>query len=311
MKHYSKILFTLLISTLILLTSCTGYRGLTRNINNHETSVVLSQPNYKIIKYVQGESVAKYFLGIGGYGNKGMIAEARQKMLSHTGMIGKSRAVINETVEVRTKQILLYTEFRYIVSAYVVEFSNDPDFVVPVEEDVLIQSYEEVKEKTVVNTGATLGLGISGNESYYTYPRLGYNLGFSGMYTKPETYKNLFLENQINLTHLSCRTNYENNENTLNSYALDFPLYVGFNVPISDKFSLFLKGGPGLGLLYYHQDYDNTSSNDYSGFFPKLSLGGFTGFNMGNFRTAIGLEWMIADFDEFSSIKLAFTYRLK
>lgn len=39
----------------------------------------------------------KYFRGIGGYGNKGMIAQARQNMLRNAGLIGKSRAVINET----------------------------------------------------------------------------------------------------------------------------------------------------------------------------------------------------------------------
>lgn len=79
------------------LSSCIGHSGLTRNLNSHETNVVLSRPNYKVIKYVQGESVAKYFLGIGGYGNKGMIAQARQNMLRNAGLIGKSRAVINET----------------------------------------------------------------------------------------------------------------------------------------------------------------------------------------------------------------------
>lgn len=293
------------------LSSCIGHSGLTRNLNSHETNVVLSRPNYKVIKYVQGESVAKYFLGIGGYGNKGMIAQARQNMLRNAGLIGKSRAVINETVEIRTKQLLLYTEFRYIVSAYIVEFNDDPTLIVAEEENASVQYYEEEKEKTVFRQGATAGVSISGDETSYNYPRLGFNVGYSALFSKPNTYKNLFLENQVNLTYLSSRNNYTGSEYNLNSYAIDFPLYAGINLPVTDNYSIFLKGGPGLGLLFYHQNYDNPAQHDYSGLYPKLSLGGSTGFNFGNFRTAIGLEWMIADFAEFSSFKLAFTYTFR
>lgn len=314
MKQYPKILFALLISTLILFTSCTGYRGLTRNINNHETSVVLSQPNYKIIKYVQGESVAKYFLGIGGYGNKGMIAEARRKMLSHTGMIGQSRAIINETVEVRTKQILLYTEFRYIVSAYVVEFSNDPTFSPVTEEDVLINIPVETIEPTQTHLGATAGFSLSGSN----YPKPGFNVGASMLFSKPETFKNLFLENQINITQLNGES-YPNYEESYiskeHSWALDFPLYVGFKLPVTENYSLFLKGGPGLGLLQFNRSvydqYGMQTGDSYSETLVKLSLGGYGGFTLGRITTAIGLEWMVADYAELSSFKLALTYRFK
>lgn len=295
----------------LFLSSCVGHRGLTRNVNNHETNVVLSQPNYKVIKYVQGESVAKYFLGIGGYGNKGMIAQARQNMLRNAGLIGKSRAVMNETVEVRTKQLLLYTEFRYIVSAYIVEFNDDPALIVIEEDDAATQYDEEEVEKTVFRQGATAGFSLSGDESSFTYPRPGFNLGYSAMFSKPKTNRNLFLENQVNFTYLSSRNYYTGSEYNLYSYAIDFPLYGGFNLPITDNYSMFIKGGPGLGLLYYHQNSDDPADSDYTGFYPKLSLGGFTGFNFGNFRTAIGLEWMIADFAEFSSFKLAFTYTFR
>jgi hypothetical protein len=272
---------------------------------------VLSQPNYKVIKYVQGESVAKYFLGIGGYGNKGMIAQARQNMLRHAGLIGKSRAVINETVEIRTKQLLLYTEFRYIVSAYIVEFNDDPSLIVAEENNTATQYYEEEKEKTVFKQGATVGLSISGDDTSFNHPRPGFNLGYSAMFSKPKTNGNLFLENQVNFTYLNTRNIYSGSEYNLHSYAIDFPLYAGVNVPMTDNYSMFFKAGPGLGILYYDQNYDNPTLNGYSGFYPKLSLGGFTGFNLGNFRAAIGLEWMIADFAEFSSFKLAFTYTFR
>jgi hypothetical protein len=312
MKHYSKILFTLFVSTIIIFSSCTGYNGLTRNINNHETSVVLNQPNYKIIKYVQGESVAKYFLGIGGFGNKGMIAEARQKMLSHTGMIGKSRAIINETVEVRTKQILLYTEFRYIVSAYVVEFSNDPAFSPATEEDVLVSIPEEINEPTQSSFGATAGFSLSG----ISYPKPGFNVGASFLFSKPKTLKNFFLENQVNITNLNGESiGWDDETSKISSWALDIPLYGGFRVPVTDNYALFLKGGPGLGLVQYNQSvydqYGMQTGNSYSGTYVKLSLGGYAGFTLGPVSTAFGLEWMVADYAEFSSFKLALTYHFK
>jgi hypothetical protein len=304
----------LLLSVSFLLSNCAGYNGLTRNVNNHQTDVVLSQPNYKVIKYVQGESVAKYFLGIGGFNNKGMIAEARQKMLSHAGLTGKSRAVINETVEIRTKQILIYTEFQYIVSAYVVEFSNDPAFNPEPEADYLVYTPEDIKEPTKSVLGATAGFSLSGSD----YPKPGFNVGASFMFSKPETVKNLFLENQINITNLNGESQRYYDSNHIvkeHSWALDFPLYVGFKLPVTDNYSLFLKGGPGLGLVQHYEDvYDSNgmmTGESGSGTYVKLSLGGYAGFTIGRVSTAFGLEWMVADFAELSSFKLALTYHLK
>jgi len=139
----------------------------------------------------------------------------------------------------------------------------------------------------------------------------GFNLGYSAMFSKPKTYRNLFLENQVNFTYLSSRNYFNNNQYNLHSYAIDLPLYGGFNIPVMDKYSLFFKAGPGLGVLFYKQYSEDLTQSNYSGFYPKLSPGGFTGFNLGNFRTAIGLEWMIADFAEFLSFKLAFNYTFR
>jgi hypothetical protein len=302
----------LLVSISILVSNCSGNAGLTRNINNHQTDVVLSQPNYKVIKYVQGESTAKYFLGIGGFGNKGMIAQARKKMLQHAGLIGKSRAVINETVEIQTKQILLYTEFRYIVSAYIVEFSSNPDDIAITEPDVLTGKTNDIEfiEETVMNTGITAGISISGDSK----PLPGFNFGLSGIFSKPKTHKNWFLENQANFTYLSSHvynsfSSSISSPNKLHSFSLDFPVYAGYSIPLTSNYGLFIKGGPGLGLLYYNElNPNNTSIN--SDFMMKVSLGGFTGFRLGKFSTAIGLEYMVGDYFEFSSVKLALTYQL-
>ncbi|MBP1663982.1 MAG: hypothetical protein H6Q19_1122 [Bacteroidetes bacterium] len=113
----------MLLLTVILSTSCRVHDGLTRNENQHQTQVVLSEKNYRIIKYVEGDAFARYYFGIGGgKRQRGIVALARENMLRNAGLIGKSRAVINETVETQYKQFFFVTEVRYIVSGYVVEF---------------------------------------------------------------------------------------------------------------------------------------------------------------------------------------------
>ncbi|HEY0261871.1 MAG TPA: DUF6567 family protein [Chitinophagales bacterium] len=109
---------------IMLLQSCAFHNGLTSNLNNHETSVVLSSNNFKVVAYVRGEASAQYILGIGGLKRKGLIAEAREQMLANADLIGKSRAVINETVEEKSSHFGFYERYRIIVSAYVVEFRN-------------------------------------------------------------------------------------------------------------------------------------------------------------------------------------------
>ncbi|HPT44161.1 MAG TPA: hypothetical protein PLH52_09925, partial [Paludibacteraceae bacterium] len=107
----------LLLLTVILSTSCRVHDGLTRNENQHQTQVVLSEKNYRIIKYVEGDAYARYYFGIGGgKSNRGLVALAREHMLKNAGLIGKSRALINETVETQYKQIFFVTDVRYIVS---------------------------------------------------------------------------------------------------------------------------------------------------------------------------------------------------
>ena len=113
----------LLLLTVILSTSCRVHDGLTRNENQHQTQVVLSEKNYRTVKYVEGDAYARYYFGIGGgKSQRGIVARARENMLRNAGLIGKSRAVINETVETQYKQTFFVTEVRYIVSGYVVEF---------------------------------------------------------------------------------------------------------------------------------------------------------------------------------------------
>jgi len=85
---------------------------------------VLSKKNFKVIGSVQGESQAMYVFGIGGLSKKAMIAEARANMLSKADIVGGSKAIINETVEVKSSFFPIVRLFKVIVSGHIIEFTE-------------------------------------------------------------------------------------------------------------------------------------------------------------------------------------------
>ena len=104
--------------------SCAVHSGLTHNVNNHTTNVVLEKNNYKIIQKVKGTASGTTVLAIGG-SFKPLIEKARAEMLESAGLIGTSRAVINETVEINNKNYVGVVNVKTItVSAYVIEFTE-------------------------------------------------------------------------------------------------------------------------------------------------------------------------------------------
>lgn len=109
----------------LTLTSCAIHSGLTTNENVHNTTVELSQANYKVIAFVTGSSTVEYFLGIGGIDKPAQVQSARLAMLKNADLIGKPRALINETVEIKRSTFLLWTEIEITASAYVIEFSSN------------------------------------------------------------------------------------------------------------------------------------------------------------------------------------------
>jgi hypothetical protein len=118
MKIYLKI-----ITLSIILSSCAFHSGLTNNSNLHNTTVQLSQNNFRVVQYVTGSSYAEYFIGIGGLNKFALIESARKNMLENANLIGSSKAVINETVEMKITSVLLYSKITVTVSAYVVDFN--------------------------------------------------------------------------------------------------------------------------------------------------------------------------------------------
>jgi outer membrane lipopolysaccharide assembly protein LptE/RlpB len=114
----------LLIAAVALLSSCGINKGLTNNVNNHSTEVVLSKKNFKVIAAVQGEAKAMYVFGLGALTKKAMIAEARANMLAKANIVGGAKAIINETVEVKNSFFPIVRFYEVIVSGHVVEFTE-------------------------------------------------------------------------------------------------------------------------------------------------------------------------------------------
>lgn len=118
-----KFLFTMV--ALAFLTGCSFHNGLTHNENHHSTEVVLSQKNFEVISSVQGKSTATYVFIFGGLKKSALIAEARAEMIAKADLVGSSRALINETCEIKSTGITpFFNTFTVIVSAQVIEFTK-------------------------------------------------------------------------------------------------------------------------------------------------------------------------------------------
>lgn len=117
---YLSILF---IGVLFLFSGCVAYHnGLTSNANLHSTDVVLTKKNFKVIDAVYGEAKASYFLGFGGITKKALVAQAKANMLAKANIVGSSKAIINETVELTFSRILFVRKYKVTVSGHIVEF---------------------------------------------------------------------------------------------------------------------------------------------------------------------------------------------
>lgn len=105
----------------MLLTSCGISRDATSNLNQIQTSVVLSQNNYKVVKTVSGESKQTYILGIGGLSKKSLKESAMSEMMENADL-KDSQAIINTNVHFRTQFYFLWGKRKAIAHGTVIEF---------------------------------------------------------------------------------------------------------------------------------------------------------------------------------------------
>lgn len=256
----------ILLFTLLSTTSCRYHRGLTTNTNEHQTQVVMEEKNYTVVKYVEGAASARYFLGIGG-GNseRGLIARAREAMLRNAGLLGKSRAVINETVEISSKQFLVYTEFRYVVSAYIIEFYDPEKETAPLAEENSYAEPEKPHSPNVHSRWLNLAYAVP-EASYYNWNQTvntgpGLIAAFRTEYSNPDL-RYLFWETQMNLVYLNWDS-YTNNRLSDEEQSLGFelPFLIGlkFPLPVIHNIRWFVKGGPFISATLVNRKVFNYS----------------------------------------------------
>ena len=314
MKNYNWAV--LLVLALVLSTSCRVHDGLTRNENQHQTQVVLSEKNYRIIKYVEGDASACYVFGIGGGKSKrGLVARARENMLANAGLIGKSRAVINETVETQYKQTFFVTDVRYIVSAYVVEFYDPAIEAAPAAEESRYAEPEKPSPPTVVTKGLTAGVTLqpdesSGNYNYSHKP--GFHLGYMLEFSRPDI-RYLFWGTQLNLTYLNTNTTYKNNPWSYEkNLCIEIPALIGAKFPVGRHFQWFIKGGPTIGVILMNQEYSsNYQEHDrYGGSIPSVGGELYSGLQAGkHFQLSAGHRWNIGYYDyDYTKISLSYLF---
>ena len=110
-----------IIAIVFSLSSCAVHTGLTSNVNNSSTNVVLQGNNYKVVQKVKGTASGVAVFGFGGSFSP-LVENARSEMLASADLVGRPRAVINEIVEVNNKSFVVCRIKTVTVSAYVVEF---------------------------------------------------------------------------------------------------------------------------------------------------------------------------------------------
>ena len=119
------LMLLVLVATLFGVSSCSLQDPMTRNLNQNLTNVVLQDNNFKIVQKVRGEAQADYLFYFGGFRKKGLIEEARAEMLENANLIGSSRAVINENVEMSVTSFAgIFSYVKVTVSGYVIEFTE-------------------------------------------------------------------------------------------------------------------------------------------------------------------------------------------
>lgn len=312
----------LLILLTVVFASCrTSYRGLTTNENHHQTQVVLSENNYRIVKYVEGDASARYVFSFGGNGSeRGLLARARENMLRNAGLIGTSRAVINETVERRVKDGFFTTEVRYIVSAYVIEFFNPETDTPPEPEESTYAEYiEKPRTPTVVTQGVTAGVTLQADEDdgygQISIHKPGFHLGYKLEFNKPDI-KYLYWGTQLNFAYLNEKYYNSNilrgSEHTL---VVEIPFLIGVKIPITENFKWYINGGPSIGLFVndytsYSAEYPQGRMNNGLDTEPSVGAELYSGFQLGkHWQLNAGHRWHIGLYEyDYSKISLSYLF---
>ncbi len=118
------IFFALGLVAVLFLSSCGVHFPLAHNLNQTVTNVDLNQKNFTVVKTVAGEAETKYVLGFGGLKKRSLLEVAKKQMIAEAEMDGKSRALVNVTVEEYVRNYVFVIRRKVVVSGQVVEFND-------------------------------------------------------------------------------------------------------------------------------------------------------------------------------------------
>ncbi|MBO4535848.1 MAG: hypothetical protein J5702_01435 [Bacteroidales bacterium] len=115
-------IFASICLSILLASSCGASSELTFNQNQLQTSVVLSQSNFIVVKNVCGEASATYFLVFGGYRTAEAKAAAMNEMILNAELTG-SQAIVNANISTHVQTVLgIYTKVTAYATGTVIEF---------------------------------------------------------------------------------------------------------------------------------------------------------------------------------------------
>ena len=119
MKHLSLLVTSVLL--LLFASGCGISSYMTQNQNQNQTNVVLSDNNYKVVKTVEATVKNSYVFGIGGLSKKALMSNAVSELTKKANLTG-SQALVNVTVQVQNKIILVWNRKTVVAHGTVVEF---------------------------------------------------------------------------------------------------------------------------------------------------------------------------------------------
>lgn len=119
-----KFISTIIASMFILaLTGCGISKNMIRNQNQNQTSVVLSQANYKVIGTAKGTVESFYIFGLGGLTKQSLQNNAVAEMTKEANLQGSPRAIVNTNVtEKLTFVFPFYTKRTMTAEGTIIEF---------------------------------------------------------------------------------------------------------------------------------------------------------------------------------------------
>jgi uncharacterized protein YbjQ (UPF0145 family) len=103
--------------------SCGISSNMHSNLNLNNTTVVLSQSNFHIVRTVSSNVSATYVFGIGGLSKSALRSNAIAELTKKADLTG-TQALINVTVHTSSKMIFLYSKMTYYAEGTVIEFDG-------------------------------------------------------------------------------------------------------------------------------------------------------------------------------------------